>query len=122
MRHPNIIGLYAWCLEPGTIPQIGMVLEVADGDLRQLYMDKIEGRPFSYKVGIEVAIGVAKGLAYMHSMPSPVMHRDIKSKNIMVSMVENVMTGKVGDCGESRRVVSVLVVWMLLFFFLFLLL
>ena len=51
-------------------------------------------------------LGVAKGLTYMHSMPTPVVHRDIKSDNIMI--MEDGTTGKVGDCGESRRVVGVL--------------
>ena len=40
----------------------------------------------------------------MHSMPTPVVHRDVKSGNIMV--MQDGVTGKVGDCGESRRVVS----------------
>ena len=38
----------------------------------------------------------------MHMMPAPVVHRDVKSMNIMV--MEDGTTGKIGDCGESRRV------------------
>ena len=49
-------------------------------------------------------MGAAKGLSYMHLMPTPVVHRDVKSGNIMV--MEDGETGKIGDCGESRRVVS----------------
>ena len=41
-------------------------------------------------------------------MPEPIVHRDIKAMNILVAREaeeeEEEMTGKVGDCGESRRV------------------
>ena len=99
LRHPHIIGLFAWFQEKGTLTQFGMVIEFAGGgDLMDLY----KGETFSFKTGLKVVLGAAKGLAYMHSMPSPVVHRDIKSGNIMV--MSDGETGKVGDCGESRRV------------------
>lgn len=86
------------------------------GDLINFYQ---KDQSFTFKQGIKVVLGAAKGLAYMHSMPTPVVHRDIKSSNIMVlggegprdasrgaaagTSGDNVH-GKVGDCGESRRV------------------
>ena len=99
LRHPNIIGLFAWFQEKGALTQIGMIIEFAGGgDLQHLY----QGATFSFKIGLKVVLGAAKGLAHMHSMPTPVVHRDIKSGNVMV-MADGV-TGKLGDCGESRRV------------------
>ena len=100
LRHPNIIGLYAWFQIPGALKQTGMVVEFAGrGDLRKLYGNQDK---YSFKVGLKIMLGVAKGLAYMHSMPSPIVHRDIKSMNVMV--MDDGETGKLGDCGESRRV------------------
>jgi serine/threonine protein kinase len=99
-RHPNIIGLYAWFKRHGTVTQFGMVIELLPhGDLMELYKEK-RGRKFELKQGIKILAGAAKGLAYMHSRPIPVIHRDIKSSNIMVAG----NTGKLGDCGESRRI------------------
>ena len=83
-----------------------IVIELAAGDLTRLYQQKL-GLPYSLLVGLRVVTGSAKGLAHMHSMPTPVVHRDVKSGNIMV--MEDGVTGKVGDCGESRRVVSLIV-------------
>ena len=57
---------------------------------------------FSFPLGLKIVVGASKGLAHMHSMPTPFVHRDIKSTNIMI--MGDGLTGKVGDCGESRRV------------------
>jgi hypothetical protein len=110
LRHPNIIGLYAWTRVKAKVTQIGMVIELASGgNLRTLYQDS---NKFTYGIGLNVALCVAKGLEYMHSMPSPVVHRDIKSMNVMI-MADGV-TAKIGDCGESRRVVSVSCLFLLI--------
>ena len=80
-----------------------MVIELAAGDLAGLLKEK-NGIPYSFAIGVKVVTGAAKGLTHMHSMPTPVVHRDVKSGNIMV--MQDGVTGKIGDCGESRRVVS----------------
>ena len=77
LRHPNIIGLYAWFQIRGALTQFGMVIELAGGDLRSLYKEK-NGATFTFEVGLKIVTDVAKGLAYMHSMPEPVIHRDVK--------------------------------------------
>ena len=84
-----------------------MVIELAAGDLAG-FLKGNKGIPYSFAIAVEIVTGAAKGLTYMHSMPTPVVHRDVKSGNIMV--MQDGVTGKVGDCGESRRVVSVFVV------------
>ena len=80
-----------------------MVMELAAGDLQDQYEEKGD-RTFSFPIGLKIMIGAALGLAHMHTMPEPMIHRDIKSINIMV--MPDGETGKLGDCGESRRVVS----------------
>ena len=102
LRHPNIIGLYAWFQIKGALDQTGMVVEMASGgDLKEVY-EKKKGNVYSLKIGLKIVLGAARGLAHMHSMPTPMVHRDVKSMNVMV--MEDGVSGKVGDCGESRRV------------------
>lgn len=37
------------------------------------------------RMRMRISLNVAEGLAYMHSLRPPVLHRDIKSHNILVS-------------------------------------
>ena len=74
LRHPHIIGLYAWFKIAGVLTQFGMVLELAHSDLRSCYKEE----NFTLEIGLKIVLGVAKGLAYMHTMPEPVVHRDVK--------------------------------------------
>ncbi|GMI37975.1 hypothetical protein TrRE_jg13433 [Triparma retinervis] len=43
---------------------------------------------------------IARGMAYLHSQKNPVMHRDLKCSNVLVSKG---FTLKIADFGESRR-------------------
>ena len=60
-----------------------MVIELATGDLMKQYNEE-GGRVFSFPLGLKIVTGAAKGIAHMHTMLHPVVHRDVKSKNIMV--------------------------------------
>ena len=74
------------------------------GDLFNFYQ---KDESFTFKQGLKIIAGAARGLAYMHLMPTPVVHRDIKSGNLMITSSgrgHEEVKGKVGDCGESRRV------------------
>ena len=106
MRHPNVIGIFAWLQDTGEMmTQTGMVIELANGgDLMSFYMQKKTEQEYSFKLALQIVLGAARGLAHMHSMPTPVVHRDMKSENIMIVNEEEKAVGKVADCGESRRV------------------
>ena len=76
-------------------------MEIAEGgDLMGLYNEK-RGQKYEFKLGLKVILGAARGLSHMHTMPASYVHRDVKSANIMV-MGDG--AGKLGDCGESRRI------------------
>ncbi|XP_071525007.1 serine/threonine-protein kinase TNNI3K-like isoform X2 [Panulirus ornatus] len=48
-----------------------------------------------------IAIDVAKGMHYLHTLPQPIIHRDLNSHNILLN---NECHARVADFGESRFV------------------
>ena len=49
------------------------------------------------------ALGVAKGCAFLHGKNPPIVHRDLKCANVLIS---NDLTAKITDFGESRHLGS----------------
>ena len=98
LRHPCIVNILAWYKKTGSMLQYGVVMEKCDGgELGHFYTaDKYE-----VPKGMQVILDTAHGLAYMHSFAIPIVHRDIKSANVLVTGKGR---GKLADCGESRRV------------------
>jgi len=50
------------------------------------------------------AIDIALGLQYLHTLPCPIVHRDLKSENIfMVELKDGSTILKIGDFGEAKQ-------------------
>jgi len=93
--HPNIVQ-FIGVTEKND--DIYIVTEyVAGGNLRQFLKDKKVDLPWELR--IQIAIDIASGMAFLHS--KNVIHRDLKSKNILV---EDNWRVKVCDFGFARSV------------------
>jgi serine/threonine protein kinase len=79
LRHPNVVMFYGISIEMQSIDiKVHTVLEYAsNGDLNGYLMDASVHR--SWEERLEIGLGVAKGMAFLHS--KGVVHRDLKPAN-----------------------------------------
>ncbi|KAG8368244.1 hypothetical protein BUALT_Bualt15G0025100 [Buddleja alternifolia] len=99
VKHKNLVGLIGYCAEGA---QRFLVYEYIDnGNLEQwLHGDVGPVSPLTWEIRMKIAIGTARGLAYLHEGLEPkVVHRDVKSSNILLDRKWN---AKVSDFGLAK--------------------
>ncbi|CAN1789567.1 Calcium/calmodulin-regulated receptor-like kinase 1 [Linum perenne] len=98
LHHRNLVNLVGYCSEKGR--HILIYVYMSKGSLSShLYSENLE--PLNWDVRVNIALDVARGLEYLHdgAVP-PVIHRDIKSSNILL---DRSMRARVADFGLSRE-------------------
>ena len=77
LRHPNILPLVGICMDPLCVvmPYMG---------LGSLYDFIHSGNRISWPTRLKIAYDVAKGMAFLHSITPPIIHRDLKSPNVLL--------------------------------------
>ncbi|KAK1300168.1 putative serine/threonine-protein kinase [Acorus calamus] len=99
VRHKNLVRLLGYCAEGA---HRMLVYEYVDnGNLEQwLHGDVGPCSPLTWDIRMNIILGTAKGLMYLHEGLEPkVVHRDIKSSNILLDKQWN---SKVSDFGLAK--------------------
>ncbi|KAJ4840851.1 hypothetical protein Tsubulata_027785 [Turnera subulata] len=99
VRHKNLVRLLGYCVEGA---HRMLVYEYVDnGNLEQwLHGDVGPYSPLTWDIRMNIIVGTAKGLTYLHEGLEPkVVHRDIKSSNILLDKQWN---PKVSDFGLAK--------------------
>ncbi|GMH09904.1 hypothetical protein Nepgr_011745 [Nepenthes gracilis] len=97
LRHPNIVLFMGAVTQP---PNLSIVTEyLSRGSLYRLLHKPGTREKLDEKRRLNMAFDVAKGMNYLHKRNPPIVHRDLKSPNLLV---DQKYTVKVCDFGLSR--------------------
>ncbi|CAL0335196.1 unnamed protein product [Lupinus luteus] len=99
LHHRNLVKLFGICTEKRTHCLVYELVPNGSVESHLHGADK-ETDPLDWDARMKIAIGGARGLAYLHEDSNPcVIHRDFKSSNILL---EHDFTPKVSDFGLAR--------------------
>ncbi|KAK4786822.1 hypothetical protein SAY86_010655 [Trapa natans] len=103
VRHKNLVRLLGYCVE-GAYRML-VYEHVDNGNLDQwLHGEVGEVNSLTWNIRMNIILGTAKGLAYLHEGLEPkVVHRDVKSSNILLDCHWN---PKVSDFGLAKLICS----------------
>ncbi|KAG9447286.1 hypothetical protein H6P81_013414 [Aristolochia fimbriata] len=96
VRHRHIVTLLGYCQESEL--QMLVYEYIPNGSVSShLYgMVQDSSEKLEFKHRLSIALGAARGLAYLHSLNPPLLHREFTTKNVLVD--ENFIA-KVADAG-----------------------
>ncbi|CAK8563864.1 unnamed protein product [Lathyrus sativus] len=99
VRHKNLVRLLGFCIE-GT-HRLLVYEYVNNGNLEQWLHGAMRQYGFlTWEARIKILLGTAKALAYLHEAIEPkVVHRDIKSSNILI---DDEFNAKISDFGLAK--------------------
>jgi mitogen-activated protein kinase kinase kinase 7 len=99
LAHPNIVRFLG--LSWRRLSDLCIVSEfMAQGDLSELISAKLSGRMSWNREKLSIAIDMAEALVYLHSRSPCIIHRDLKSLNVLL---DDRLRAKLSDFGLSRE-------------------
>lgn len=95
LNHPNVLNFLGACLQE---PNVCVLTDfMQKGCLHDVLLDSRVEMPFHRK--LKITLDVAKGIEYLHKQTPPILHRDLKSMNILI---DDDFNAKVCDFGLAR--------------------
>ncbi|KAJ6747096.1 hypothetical protein OIU74_029544 [Salix koriyanagi] len=97
-QHPNLVKLIGYCLEDDN--RLLVYEFMPRGSMENhLFRRGSFFQPLSWNLRMKVALGAARGLAFLHSAEAKVIYRDFKTSNILLDSNYN---AKLSDFGLAR--------------------
>ncbi|GAA5932850.1 serine/threonine kinase [Sporobolomyces koalae] len=98
LRHENIVQFIGVSIpkQPSAVPVMIVTELCANGDLFD-YIRGVEAPPL--RGILDIMLGIAKGIEYLHTRTPSIIHRDIKSSNVLITAHG---VAKIADFGLAR--------------------
>lgn len=98
LHHPNLVKLIGYCLEDDH--RLLVYEFMPKGSMENhLFRRSSHFQPLPWSLRMKIALGAARGLAFLHNAETQVIHRDFKSANILLDSNYN---AKLSDFGLAR--------------------
>jgi hypothetical protein len=79
LKHTNLVRMYGFSTDPLLI-----VMEVIEGGDLYSYLHNSNTPKLSWTQRVRLALEIARGMKYLHGITPAIIHRDLKSPNILV--------------------------------------
>nr|QGN65293.1 tyrosine protein kinase domain containing protein [Oryza punctata] len=96
LRHKNLVKLIGYCYEA---EHRMLVYEYMSGESLEKHLFKTVNGSLPWMTRMKIALGAAKGLAFLHDADPPVIYRDFKASNILLDLDYNT---KLSDFGLAK--------------------
>lgn len=98
LSHPNLVKLLGYCWEDRELLLIYEFMQ--KGSLENhLFGRGSAVQPLPWDIRLKIAIGAARGLAFLHTSEKQVIYRDFKASNILL---DGSYTAKISDFGLAK--------------------
>ncbi|KAG5030499.1 hypothetical protein AAZX31_06G016800 [Glycine max] len=94
--HPNLVKLIGYCWEEN---HFLLVYEYMQKGSLESHLFRSGPEPLSWDIRLKIAIGAARGLAFLHTSEESVIYRDFKSSNILL---DGDFNAKLSDFGLAK--------------------
>lgn len=103
LTHENVVRVYeANTFSFGGNRYCYIAMEYVEGCSLDKYLQREV--KLSVDVTLDIQKGICAGLAQAHKLEPPVVHRDVKPQNVMMSMKDKKIIAKVSDFGLAKHV------------------
>ncbi|KAF4391870.1 hypothetical protein G4B88_011513 [Cannabis sativa] len=102
LNHPHVVQLLGCCNEGNH--RILVYEYMTKGSL-DTFLLRENREELHWRRRVQIAIGAASGLAYLHTHGKPIIHRDIKASNVLLDSVSSLFlhfNAKISDFGLAK--------------------